>query len=405
LCTYNGLGDRLTQNGTQYVLDLNAGLTQVLNDGENSYMYGLGRISQTNTTIEYFLGDALGGVRQLSMTDGEITLAESYDPYGTVTFISGGGTSPFAFTGEQQDASGLTYLRARYYNPADGRFMSRDTWAGDYNSPLSLNRWMYVEGNPVNLTDPSGYITEKESTEANKIVKDLRVYRVFVRVDWGMAHFSSSYMNQPGVPFSTCAWKKGQWELAELRELKMGVRDLSRSMGGLNKFIFNLGYVDVYKYKMSHKAAGGKNYLKVNYDKHNLDRWTVVHELGHSWDAKNNWKWSEGLEIFTTALGPRTQPSVCDADQRLPGCNNAGYVYGGIPAAGSDKNFDAREDFAESLAAYVYPGKAHDRVKKYRYINNGIYKDFLYYSDYRTTDRWAYIDSLIRLSIHLQQQK
>jgi len=37
-----------------------------------------------------------------------------------------------------------------------GRFLSRDTWAGDYNRPGSLNRWMYTEGNPVNLTDPSG---------------------------------------------------------------------------------------------------------------------------------------------------------------------------------------------------------------------------------------------------------
>jgi len=51
----------------------------------------------------------------------------------------------------------LLYLRARYYSPLDGRFMSRDTWGGDSNRPLSFNRWNYVEGNPVNLTDPSGY--------------------------------------------------------------------------------------------------------------------------------------------------------------------------------------------------------------------------------------------------------
>ena len=92
---YNGLGGRLTQNGTQYVLDLNAGLTQVLNDGENSYVYGLGRISQTNTTTEYFLGDALGSVRQLSMTNGEISLAQSYDPYGNVTYTAGTSSTPY----------------------------------------------------------------------------------------------------------------------------------------------------------------------------------------------------------------------------------------------------------------------------------------------------------------------
>lgn len=54
------------------------------------------------------------------------------------------------------DSTQLIYLRSRWYNPADGRFQSRDTWNGDTNRPLSLNRWMYVEGNPINITDPSG---------------------------------------------------------------------------------------------------------------------------------------------------------------------------------------------------------------------------------------------------------
>ncbi len=60
-----------------------------------------------------------------------------------------------------RDASGLTYLRARYIDSGTGRFISRDTWAGNYNRPLSLNRWNYTEGNPVNFTDPTGYKTDK----------------------------------------------------------------------------------------------------------------------------------------------------------------------------------------------------------------------------------------------------
>ena len=44
--SYNGVGDRLVQNGVQYTLDLNAGLTQVLDDGTNTYLYGLGRIAE-----------------------------------------------------------------------------------------------------------------------------------------------------------------------------------------------------------------------------------------------------------------------------------------------------------------------------------------------------------------------
>ena len=48
--SYNGLGDRLSETAneltTQYTMDLNAGLTQVLQDGTNTYLYGAGRIAQ-----------------------------------------------------------------------------------------------------------------------------------------------------------------------------------------------------------------------------------------------------------------------------------------------------------------------------------------------------------------------
>jgi hypothetical protein len=60
---YNGLNDRLSQTvesvTTNYTLDLNSGLTQVLNDGKITYTYGLGRIAQTNNSTQYFTGDAL----------------------------------------------------------------------------------------------------------------------------------------------------------------------------------------------------------------------------------------------------------------------------------------------------------------------------------------------------------
>lgn len=63
----------------------------------------------------------------------------------------------FAVGAYQGDSTQLIYLRARYYNPADGRFVSRDTWEGNYNRPMSMNRWVYVEGNPVNRIDPTGH--------------------------------------------------------------------------------------------------------------------------------------------------------------------------------------------------------------------------------------------------------
>jgi RHS repeat-associated protein len=166
---YNGLGDRLTQNGVNYTLDLNAGLTQVLTDGTNQYLYGVGRIAQVNTTTlitdivplrDYFLTDALGSVRQLTDSQGEITRVNAYEPYGVLAQSAGSAQTSYRFTGEFTDPSGMVYLRARFYMPTDGRFLTRDTWMGEYNRPLSLNRWNYTSSNPINYTDPTGQCPE-----------------------------------------------------------------------------------------------------------------------------------------------------------------------------------------------------------------------------------------------------
>lgn len=53
--------------------------------------------------------------------------------------------------------SGYYYLRARYYDPTIGRFVSRDSYAGNLRNPSSLNRYSYAHNNPVNLIDPSGH--------------------------------------------------------------------------------------------------------------------------------------------------------------------------------------------------------------------------------------------------------
>jgi RHS repeat-associated protein len=162
---YNGLGDRLqeTTDGvtTTFTMDLNTGLTQALSDGTNDYLYGHGRIAQSpitqspNHQMEYFLTDALGSVRQLTDLTGAVTLARTYDPYGVVTASTGTSASTYGFTSEYQSGDSV-YLRSRFYTPSTGRFLTRDTWSGNANRPLSFNRWGYVEGNPVNLTDPTG---------------------------------------------------------------------------------------------------------------------------------------------------------------------------------------------------------------------------------------------------------
>jgi RHS repeat-associated protein len=64
---------------------------------------------------------------------------------------------PSYYRGEQYDSDlGLYYLRARYYNPATGRFLSRDPLNGNAFDPKTLHKYLYAGGDPVNATDPTG---------------------------------------------------------------------------------------------------------------------------------------------------------------------------------------------------------------------------------------------------------
>jgi RHS repeat-associated protein len=161
---------------TNYTLDLNAGLTQVLTDGENTYLYGLSRLAQDAVTTEYFLGDALGSVRQMVDQAGAVTLEKSYTPFGEVLSESGSGESVYGYTGEVTDPSGLVFLRARYYLPGSGRFISRDTWMGEFTSWITLHRWIYVNDNPIYYIDPSGHIATPGDSGGTETSADIAYY-------------------------------------------------------------------------------------------------------------------------------------------------------------------------------------------------------------------------------------
>jgi RHS repeat-associated protein len=146
--------------------------------GETTYVYGLdpstgsgqALISATDemptaedpenpdTVRRYYFTDGLGSTVTTVSSDGEDRAFE-YDVFGEPR--SGDPESEtFLFTGEQYDArardvrlidadTGLYYLRARYYDPDIGRFLTQD--------PVpAVNLYAYVGNNPVNFVDPSG---------------------------------------------------------------------------------------------------------------------------------------------------------------------------------------------------------------------------------------------------------
>jgi hypothetical protein len=107
--------EAVNRQATTYLLDLSAGLTQVPSDALLDYLFGIDLIALANgSNIDYFLGDALGSVLQITDASGVLTLAKNYDPFGNVVSSLGTTSTSNGFTAEQTDPTGLIYLRARY---------------------------------------------------------------------------------------------------------------------------------------------------------------------------------------------------------------------------------------------------------------------------------------------------
>jgi RHS repeat-associated protein len=171
---YDGDGNRVakTVNGvtTLYLVDdLNpTGYPQVVEElngaraVERTYTYGLQRISEYQVVngawAPSFYGyDGGGNVRNLTNAAGAVTDSYEYDAFGNSFTVSGTTPNNYLYRGEQFDPDlGLYYLRARYYNPITGRFMSRDPENGRRWIPATLHKYLYAQADPVNRRDPSG---------------------------------------------------------------------------------------------------------------------------------------------------------------------------------------------------------------------------------------------------------
>jgi len=99
---------------------------------------------------------------------GNVAAEVVYYPFGLTRYEQNGDQVHYRFTGQEQDASGLLYYNARYYEPVTGRFISVDPLFVEnplkgVKNPQLLNLYAYALNNPGRYTDPDG--TEPEKTE------------------------------------------------------------------------------------------------------------------------------------------------------------------------------------------------------------------------------------------------
>gem|GEM_PF-1453448 len=150
-------------------------IEELTDDGTNitatTYTTGDDVISQVKSTwngsswtaggTRYLLSDGQGSTRQLVDSSAAVVDSFSYDGYGMMLGGNPTSAAPAAtnllYTGEQFDTSAQQYyLRARYYDPSNGRFNRMDDFAGNSQDPQSLHKYLYVNCNPINSIDPTG---------------------------------------------------------------------------------------------------------------------------------------------------------------------------------------------------------------------------------------------------------
>jgi RHS repeat-associated protein len=99
-----------------------------------------------------------GSTTELADGGGTVTDTYRYDAFGALRSHVGASANEWLFTGEQRDAqSGFYYLRARYYDPAIGRLLTRDPWLGFPAQPQTLNPYPYVGNDPLSFVDVTGF--------------------------------------------------------------------------------------------------------------------------------------------------------------------------------------------------------------------------------------------------------
>jgi len=153
---------------TSYVVDTSLAYASVVEEYTGTtlangtlaarYDYGDDLVRMDRSSgVYYYIYDGLGSTRQLVNTSGTVTDSYGYSAFGEMASHTGNTQNPFLFNAQQFDgASGDYFLRARYYDQSNGRFISQDPFGGSDQDSVSLHRYLYAGNNPVNMVDPGG---------------------------------------------------------------------------------------------------------------------------------------------------------------------------------------------------------------------------------------------------------
>jgi len=171
--TYNGF-DQTTSISSQSLSYAGFNQFELLNRAGTDYNNNVLGLSQNGTTYyvrdtdsrpivqrtssrRYFLQDGLGSTRALTDSAGNVLSRYEYEPFGAeeAPAPSGTVTAPRYSGAEYSTSLNIYKMGMRWYDPINQRWTQQDQVEGPAN-PRTVNRYMYVGGDPVNLADPLG---------------------------------------------------------------------------------------------------------------------------------------------------------------------------------------------------------------------------------------------------------
>ena len=168
---------------TRFLIDTEQPFAQVLLEYRPSglitasYVYGHDLISQSRDGASSFYHvDGLGSTRALTDVTGAVLNRYVYDAFGRILDQTGEHIKflPVSRASSATRLWGSITCGRATDDPSTGRFVSRDTFAGFAQVPLSLNTYLYALADPVNHTDPSGEFSLSELSVAQAIQQVLK---------------------------------------------------------------------------------------------------------------------------------------------------------------------------------------------------------------------------------------
>ncbi|MFZ3080711.1 MAG: RHS repeat-associated core domain-containing protein [Bellilinea sp.] len=199
----------------------------------------------------YYLHDGQGSTRTLTDDSGAVTDTYAYTAFGERYAQTGTTANTYLYTGQKFDSlTGLYSLRARYYDPAVGRFLSQDTANLALMAPGEIDRYVYTANNPINFVDPQGLQAFVEYSEANQTSQEEAA---------PLGNFSNNLVNE--YNYSSL----GQWEAAS-ESMSARAASYQAQIAGKSGEIFRLNGVKFDGFKngvlLEAKGPGYANFIE-----------------------------------------------------------------------------------------------------------------------------------------------